>query len=129
MEVIDGDMDNIEQCSLESVLEWVHKKKMNNSKLLVVTILGPQSSGKSTLLNYLFDAKFHVSAGRCTKGLNAMLLRSDFEETKEMLILDSEGIFSIERNDPMYDRRLAIFCLAISNVLLINIKGELNIEI
>ena len=129
MEVIDGDIDKIEQSSFEAVLEWVHKKKQNNAKLLVVTILGPQSSGKSTLLNYLVGAKFHVSAGRCTKGLNAMLLRSNFEETKEMLILDSEGIFSIERNDPMYDRRLAIFCLAVSNILLINIKGELSKEI
>ena len=101
----------------------------NKKKLLVITILGPQSSGKSTLLNYLMGAKFHVSAGRCTKGLNAMLLRTNFEETKEILILDSEGIFSIERNDPMYDRRLAIFCMAVSNVLLINIKGELNVEI
>ena len=58
-----------------------------------------------------------------------MLLQTDFEETKEILILDSEGIFSIERNDPMYDRRLAIFCMSVSNMLLINIKGELNIEI
>ena len=94
-----------------------------------MTILGPQSSGKSTLLNYLFGAKFHVSAGRCTKGLNAMLLRTDFEETKEILILDSEGIFSIERSDPTYDRRLAIFCLSVSNILMINIKGELSLEI
>lgn len=58
-----------------------------------------------------------------------MLLRTDFEETKEILILDSEGIFSIERSDPAYDRRLAIFCLAVSNILLINIKGELSKEI
>ena len=58
-----------------------------------------------------------------------MLLRSNFEETKEMLILDSEGIFSIERNDSMYDRRLAIFCLSVSNILMINIKGELSLEI
>ena len=70
-----------------------------------------------------------MSAGRCTKGLNAMLLRTDFKETKEILILDSEGIFSIERNDPMYDRRLAIFCLSVSNLLMINVNGELNIEI
>ena len=70
-----------------------------------------------------------MSAGRCTKGLNAMLLRTDFKAMKEILILDSEGIFSIERNDPLYDRRLAIFCMAVSNLLLINIKGELNIEI
>ena len=58
-----------------------------------------------------------------------MLFRTDFEETREILILDSEGIFSIERNDPMYDRRLAIFCMAVSNILLINIKGELSSEI
>ena len=55
-----------------------------------------------------------------------MLIRTDFDETKEMLILDSEGIFSIERGDPKYDRRLAIFCMAVSNLLLINIKGEMS---
>ena len=58
-----------------------------------------------------------------------MLLRTDYAKTKEILILDSEGIFSIERNDPKYDRRLAIFCMSISNILLINIKGELSLEI
>ena len=70
LEVIDGDIDQIEITSFEEVLDWVHKLKSNNKSLLVATILGPQSSGKSTLLNYLFGAKFHVSAGRCTKGLN-----------------------------------------------------------
>ena len=58
-----------------------------------------------------------------------MLLRTDFAETKEILILDSEGIFSIERDDPKFDRRLAIFCMAVSNVLMINIKGELNTQV
>ena len=129
LEIIDGDIDAIEKTCLDSVLTWVENLKKDDKSLLVVTIMGPQSSGKSTLLNYLVGAKFHVSAGRCTKGLNAMLLRTDFEETKKMLILDSEGIFSIERNDPMFDRRLAIFCISISNLLLINIRGELNIEI
>ena len=129
MEVIDGDIDQIEVTSFEAVLNWVHELKKNNQSLFVVTILGPQSSGKSTLLNYLVGAKFHVSAGRCTKGLNAMLLRTDLDKNKEILILDSEGIFSLERNDPKYDRRLAIFCMSISNILLINIKGELSLEI
>ena len=95
----------------------------------MITILGPQSSGKSTLLNFLMGAKFHVSAGRCTKGLNAMLLRTDVDKAREILVLDSEGLFSIERQDPMYDRRLAIFCFAVSNFLLINIKGELNTQV
>ena len=47
----------------------------------------------------------------------------------DLIVLDSEGIFSIERDDPKYDRRLAIFCMSISNLLLINIKGELNMEV
>ena len=91
--------------------------------------MGPQSTGKSTLLNFLFGAKFRVSAGRCTKGLNAMLLQTDFEETKEILILDSEGIFSVERDDPLYDRRLTTFSMAVSNLILINIKGEIGSEL
>ena len=62
----------------------------------MVTVLGPQSSGKSTLLNYLFGSKFNVSAGRCTRGLNAMLIRTEFEGAKEILVLDSEGLFSID---------------------------------
>ena len=102
---------------------------MTTDNLYVVTIMGPQSSGKSTLLNFLFGANFHVSAGRRTKGLNAMLLKTDFENTKEILILDSEGIFSIERDDPKFDRRLATFCMAVSNLILINVKGELSIDI
>ena len=91
-----------------------------------MTILGAQSSGKSTLLNYLLGSKFHVSSGRCTKGLNAMLLRTDDADTKEILVLDSEGIFSIERSNPNFDKQLAIFCLAVSNLVLINIKGEMG---
>jgi hypothetical protein len=80
-------------------------------------------------LNYLYGAKFAVSAGRCTKGLNAMLLTTNYPELPNIIILDSEGIFSMERNDSKYDKRLAIFCMSISNLLIINIKGEINQEV
>ena len=125
-EVIDGDIDKLEKDSLLDVMSFIQKRRSENKKLVVITILGPQSTGKSTLLNFLTGAKFHVSAGRCTKGLNAMLLKTEFPEAQEIMILDSEGLFSIERNDEKYDRRLAIFCFSVSNFLLINIKGELN---
>ena len=61
-----------------------------------------------------------------------MLLRIDEIEgqnMKEILILDSEGLFSIERNDAKFDRSLAVFCITVSNLLLINVKGELSSEI
>ena len=61
-----------------------------------------------------------------------MLIRIDeidHDNMKEILILDSEGLFSIERDDAKFDRSLAIFCMTMSNLLLINIKGELSSEI
>ena len=112
-------------------MDFVQRRKQLNKNLIVITVLGPQSSGKSTLLNYLFGSKFSVSDGRCTKGLNAMLLRTDFEGTQEILVLDSEGLFSIDvvRDDPNYDKYIVIFCMAVSNILLVNMKGELSMEV
>ncbi len=45
----------------------VFENKMD--KTVVITILGPQSSGKSTLLNFLFGCDFAASEGRCTRGV------------------------------------------------------------
>ena len=133
IEIIDGDIDTLDKDSLADIMSWIENQKQqaqaHHGELVVITILGPQSSGKSTLLNFLMGAKFHVSAGRCTKGLNAMLLKTDVPKFRQILVLDSEGLFSIERQDPKYDRRLAIFCFAVSNFLLINIKGELNTQV
>ena len=60
-----------------------------------------------------------------------MLLRTEIEGTKEILVLDSEGLFSIDvvRDDPDYDRNIVIFCMAVSNILLVNMKGELSVEV
>jgi len=87
--------------------EKVKAHKINLQKLDDDICNFEKSSGKikdkvpeNELYNYLIGARLHVSSGRCTKGLNAMLLRADFDETKEILILDSEdmGIFETERN-------------------------------
>ena len=43
-------------------------------KTLVVAIIGEQSSGKSTLLNYVWGTQYATSAGRCTKGVYGTIL-------------------------------------------------------
>mmetsp|Transcript_20305 Transcript_20305/g.27461 ORF Transcript_20305/g.27461 Transcript_20305/m.27461 type:complete len:205 (+) Transcript_20305:1450-2064(+) len=129
IEIIDGDCDKIDELSLDDIMEWVQSKRNMDSELFVVSIIGAQSTGKSTLLNYLLGSNFRVSAGRCTKGLNATLFVTDVQGGAEMLLLDSEGLFSTERTDPKFDRRLATFCLAVSNFLMINIKGELSMDV
>ena len=55
-----------------------------------------------------------------------MLVNTDLEDAKQVLILDSEGLFSIEKDNKRYDRNLVVFCFAISNFVLINMKGELD---
>jgi hypothetical protein len=101
----------------------------DNSELLVISVIGPQSSGKSTLLNFLFGTQFASSSGRCTKGMYGTLIRiKNHEKYKKLLILDTEGILSAERNDPIFDRKLFLFCLSISNAVIMCVRNELNRE-
>jgi hypothetical protein len=60
-------------------------------------MLGPQSSGKSTLLNFLFGCDFTSSAGRCTKGIYGTYFEienKNLYECDAILILDTEGLFT-----------------------------------
>lgn len=45
------------------------------------------------------------------------------------MILDTEGLFSIERLDEKFDRRLALFCFGVCNFVLVNVKGEMNSQV
>lgn len=42
---------------------------INHQKCVVVTVIGPQSTGKSTLMNFCFGTQFLASTGRCTQGI------------------------------------------------------------
>ena len=76
---------------------------------LVLTIIGPQSSGKSTLLNFLFGCDFATSEGRCTRGVYGTFFRfndqriSNFEG---IFVIDTEGLFSLtnDRDSKQSDR-------------------------
>ena len=106
----------------------------NKRPPIVVSIFGPQSSGKSTLLNYCFGCKFLTSAGRCTKGIYASLskLSQPINDTDHFLILDTEGLDATEKAKTQktsgihFDRTMVLFCLAVSQVVIINVKGDLG---
>ena len=103
---------------------------------IVVSIFGPQSSGKSTLLNYCFGCKFLTSAGRCTRGVYGSLskLSRTVNLTDHFLILDTEGLDAIVRGKLQdtsricFDRTMVLFCLAVSQVVIINVKGDIGFE-
>ena len=73
---------------------------------MVVSVVGPQSSGKSLLLNYLFGTQFVSSAGRCTRGVYASILSYKCyttQKNKKILLLDTEGIQSPGERDELFD--------------------------
>ena len=103
---------------------------------LLSVIFGPQSSGKSTLLNYCFGCKFLTSSGRCTRGIYGALskLSQPVNGSDFFLILDTEGLDAIERGNITdtstihFDRTMVLFCLSVSQVVIINVKGEIGTE-
>ena len=130
MEIMDGDSTHVP-------IEWVSavfKELQNaygNGEVCVVSIVGLQSSGKSTLLNTMFGVNFSVSAGRCTRGAFMQLL-SFHEDTKNvsrcdhLLIIDTEGLRAPEFQyiSKQHDNELATFVVGLADVAIINIFGE-----
>ena len=55
-----------------------------------------------------------MSAGRCTKGMYISCFETDDKNAERVIILDTEGLLSIEKNDPAYDKKITSFNMALS---------------
>lgn len=95
-----------------------------DSPIMVISVLGQQSSGKSTLLNFLFGCSFVTLSGRCTMGLYLSLIRVGEDLVG---ILDSEGVLSPDATrEPVFDAQIAMMALACSHVVVVNSRGEVG---
>ena len=139
VELMDGDGFTVPTEWLEEVLKSLEKcfqKDFNmteSPKIFVLTVLGAQSTGKSTLLNTMFGVQFPVSAGRCTKGAFMQLIPILIDKFPYhgLLVIDTEGLGAPEyRQDITHDNEIATFVLGISDLAIINVNGEnpINIE-
>lgn len=101
------------------------------NKFVVVAVLGPQSSGKSTLLNKMYKTVFPVldaGTGRhqTTRGVYATLVdnRLDGSSGMPMVIVDMEGSDGIERaiaEEENLEKKLGLFALSLADVLMVNV--------
>ena len=87
----------------------------------VVAVFGSQSTGKSTLLNRLFGTTFDVmdesKRQQTTKGI--WMGPSQYSNT---LVMDVEGTDGRERGeDQDFERKSALFSLASTEVLIVNL--------
>ena len=139
IELMDGDGLWVPGHWIEKVmkaLEKPFKESLNmekDPKIFVLTVLGIQSTGKSTLLNTMFGVQFPVSSGRCTKGAFMQLIPISLDDFpyNGLLLIDTEGLGAPEyKQDNTHDNEIATFVLGISDLAIINVRGELptNIE-
>ena len=131
LEVMDGDAAYVP-------LKWVTAvfneavKMLKDPKVFVLSVLGLQGTGKSTMLNTVFGLQFNVSAGRCTRGAFIQLLPLDENLRKNtgcnyVLVVDTEGLRPIEHDMETVlkrDNEIATFVIGLANMTLINIYGE-----
>ncbi|XP_053194204.1 interferon-induced very large GTPase 1-like [Scomber japonicus] len=133
MELMDGDAGHVPLTWISSLLDEVIKK-LGDQRVFVLSVLGIQSSGKSTMLNAMFGLQFAVSAGRCTKGAFMQLVKVSEEMKKDfkfdyVLVVDTEGLRALElagNTTLHHDNELATFVVGLGNMTLINIFGEME---
>ncbi|XP_067451859.1 up-regulator of cell proliferation-like [Thunnus thynnus] len=137
LELLDGDASNIPERWVTDVLMELHKKVGGKSRLLVLSVLGVQSTGKSTLLNTMFGVQFPVSSGRCTRGAYMLFLKVGEDMKHELnyefiVLIDTEGLKSpdLAELDESYkhDNQLATFVIGLSDVTIINLAMENSTE-
>ncbi|KAK5878466.1 hypothetical protein CesoFtcFv8_023866 [Champsocephalus esox] len=137
LELVDGEASNIPLRWVTDVLSQLNDMVSPKNKILVVTVLGVQSTGKSTLLNTMFGVQFAVSSGRCTRGAFMLLIKINEDVRKDlncdfMVIIDTEGLKSQELaqldNSYEHDNELATLVVGLSDITIINIAMENSAE-
>ncbi|XP_072406377.1 interferon-induced very large GTPase 1-like [Chiloscyllium punctatum] len=137
LELIDGDVSNIPLQWVTDVLKAVEARIGRETHVFVLTVLGVQSTGKSTLLNTMFGLQFAVSSGRCTRGAFMQLIKITGYLQMELgcgyiMVIDTEGLKAPELSDIdgsyEHDNELATLVIGLSDVTLINMAMENSTE-
>ena len=136
LEILDGDVSHIPIKWVSAILTQVSSLIGPSKRIYVISVLGIQSSGKSTLLNTMFGLEFAVSAGKCTKGAFMHLIHIEAEAAEQLgydyiLVVDTEGLRAPElMSDDSYlhDNEIATFAIGLADLTIINILGEYSTE-
>ncbi|XP_078508717.1 interferon-induced very large GTPase 1-like isoform X3 [Lissotriton helveticus] len=133
LELVDGDASNIPLKWITDVLTELNTRVKGQCRMIVVTVLGVQSTGKSTLLNTMFGLQFSVSSGRCTRGAFMLLIKVKDNLKKTLgcdfiLVIDTEGLKAPElatlEDSYAHDNELATIVIGLSDITIVNVAME-----
>ncbi|KAM4023998.1 up-regulator of cell proliferation-like [Anomaloglossus baeobatrachus] len=137
MELIDGDASNIPLQWITDVLTELDKTTGGKCRMRVITVLGVQSTGKSTLLNTMFGLQFPVASGRCTRGafMTMIIVKENFQKMMGchfILVIDTEGLKAPElaslEDSYEHDNELATLVVGLSDITIVNMAMENTTE-
>ncbi|XP_069840756.1 interferon-induced very large GTPase 1-like [Dendropsophus ebraccatus] len=137
LELIDGDASNIPLQWITDVLTELDEKTGGRCRMRVITVLGVQSTGKSTLLNTMFGLQFPVASGRCTRGAFMTLINVQKHFQEELgcnfiLVIDTEGLKAPELSSlddsNEHDNELATLVVGLSDITIVNMAMENTTE-
>ncbi|EMG50023.1 Protein SEY1 [Candida maltosa Xu316] len=138
----------VDQHQIQDAIQIVNEEKRFNEQILdyinrtspadvgnnyhIISVFGSQSTGKSTLLNKLFNTNFDVmdesNRQQTTKGIwlaysPVVSTTSGHTSSKSnILVMDVEGTDGRERGeDQDFERKAALFALSTSEILILNI--------
>ncbi|XP_065917959.1 interferon-induced very large GTPase 1-like isoform X2 [Dysidea avara] len=141
LELMDGDVSHVPVTWVLAVIEELKvvcgkdAREKHGGKVFILSVLGIQSTGKSTLLNTMFGLRFNVGAGRCTSDAYMQLLPLNNSLRNEIgcdyvLIIDTGGLRSPQLQIlqhyglKQHDNEFATFVIGLADVTIININGE-----
>jgi len=108
--------------NIENAKSLIDSSGVQGTDYNIIGVIGCQSTGKSTMLNLLFDCNFHTmdaSKGRYQVTQGIWFCKSP---KNPFFVLDLEGADSEVRGEDgaAFEQMSSLFALAISDVLIVN---------
>eukprot|EP00835_Amoeboradix_gromovi_P001464 NODE_67_length_23829_cov_0.557059.p3 type:complete len:456 gc:universal NODE_67_length_23829_cov_0.557059:2325-3692(+) len=99
-----------------------HPAVFENKPYSLLSIVGSQSSGKSTLLNEMFNLQFDVMQATRKQTTKGVVLDKYMNDEKQVIVCDVEGSDGREHGEEQKtERLLLLFALSVSDILLFNL--------
>lgn len=118
----------------QEILDYISSTSKPLADHRIISVFGSQSTGKSTLLNHLFNTNFDVmddvNRQQTTKGIwmavspavSNLIPSGKSVSNNNILVMDVEGTDGRERGeDQDFERKAALFALSTSEVLIVNL--------
>ena len=104
---------------------------LKNKQVSVVSLAGPYRSGKSFLANMIMNNMSGFKTGStinaCTRGIWVWGRPYDLSENEVLLIVDSEGLGSVEKDRELnIDLKIFTICCLISSTIIYNSKHSIT---